>query len=372
MRILAAADVHLGMKFSTFEEVSVQLSEARFAALDRCVQTANERMCELFVVAGDLFDRVTVSGSDITKAASILSGFEGAALLILPGNHDFYTGADSKPWSEFKGAMEATSVPLVLLSANRPYDLAHFDLPVTVLPAPCTAKHAKMDNIWWTRSEVEQPVAGEDRLVLGIAHGSVEGQSFDKEGRYYPMTVSQLQQGSVDLWIIGHTHRPFPEQGVENPPFFIPGTPEPDGFDCNHTGGAWIIDCSERRVESFSRVETGTYSFIEEEVTIDEVSVIESAVSVPEPDRLLVSFTLKGALTHTEYEKLPAVLGTLRERFFYLRASLSNLERVVSSETVDAEFTPGSFAHNLLSSLIDRDDVEAAQLAYRLLRETGS
>ncbi len=384
LKIFATADLHLGMKFSTFDEAGVELAEARYTALEKCVEAANDEHCDLFIIAGDLFDRQNVSSADITKAAAILSRFAGSALLVLPGNHDFYTGIDGKPWGEFLLAMEVASAPVVLLSNARPYDLDRFDIPATVFPAPCTDKHSTVDNISW--AENVDATAGEagaaatgvgeagaagatgKRLRIGVVHGSLEGHSIDREGRYYPMSEAQLENLPADFWIIGHTHRPFPEEDTVAPKFFIPGTPEPDGFDCRHTGGAWIINCTDRRVESYSRVETGTYRFYEEELEIRAVT--EIAVSRPEPVNTLLALKLTGALSKEEYRKLPEVLDDLAGRFFYLRVNRENLDELVNSETVETEFPSGSFPARLIGSLLAEGDQEAAQIAYRLFQES--
>ena len=57
MKVFATADVHLGMKFSTFDDAGAELAAARFRALERCIETANREACQIFIVAGDLFDR---------------------------------------------------------------------------------------------------------------------------------------------------------------------------------------------------------------------------------------------------------------------------------------------------------------------------
>ena len=65
-----------------------RLVEARFDALKRCVDIANEKEYDLFVVGGDLFDRVSVAERDIQRAASILTEFQGRVVAALPSNHD--------------------------------------------------------------------------------------------------------------------------------------------------------------------------------------------------------------------------------------------------------------------------------------------
>jgi len=88
VKLFLTSDVHLGMKFAGYPGVQERLVQARFDALKRCVDIANEETCDLFVVGGDLFDRVSVAKRDIQRAASILAEFQGRLVAVLPGNHD--------------------------------------------------------------------------------------------------------------------------------------------------------------------------------------------------------------------------------------------------------------------------------------------
>ena len=71
--------------------------KARFDALKRCVDIANEEACDLFVVGGDLFGRAPVAKRDIQRAAGILAEFQGRLVAILPGNHDYITQRPDGP-----------------------------------------------------------------------------------------------------------------------------------------------------------------------------------------------------------------------------------------------------------------------------------
>ena len=55
MIVFLISDIYLGMKFAGYPGVQERLVEARFEALKRCVDIANEEACELFVVGGDIF-----------------------------------------------------------------------------------------------------------------------------------------------------------------------------------------------------------------------------------------------------------------------------------------------------------------------------
>ena len=101
LKIFHCADLHLGLKFTRYpEEIAARLREARYTTLEKMVAQANREGCDLFVVAGDLFDTLKVSLRDVTRAAKILAGFE-RVVALLPGNHDFHAGGADDFWRAF-------------------------------------------------------------------------------------------------------------------------------------------------------------------------------------------------------------------------------------------------------------------------------
>jgi len=101
IRILHTADNHIGLSFQRLpERVRERLLEERFAALGRVVDLANARKAHFLVVAGDLFDKLTVSSAQVGRTVDLLKRFEGNAVLVLAGNHDYCEGPDSKLWKQ--------------------------------------------------------------------------------------------------------------------------------------------------------------------------------------------------------------------------------------------------------------------------------
>lgn len=62
------------------------------------VATANEPKPHFIVVAGDLFDKPNITKAQVERTVNILAKFEGDAVFVLTGNHDFCEGSDSKLW----------------------------------------------------------------------------------------------------------------------------------------------------------------------------------------------------------------------------------------------------------------------------------
>ena len=96
LRILHTADNHIGLSFNQYPEAAREsLIEERFASLERMVATANERNAHFIVVAGDLFDKTTVTKAQVERTVKALVKFDGDAVLVLAGNHDVCEAPDS-------------------------------------------------------------------------------------------------------------------------------------------------------------------------------------------------------------------------------------------------------------------------------------
>ena len=378
LKILASADYHLGMKFAGYPDVQEELAEARFLTLERLIATANEQGCALFLIAGDLFDRVTVSARDVKRASGMLSRFQGQLVAVLPGNHDFYTGVSNTLWSRFS---EEAGDRILLLSKPKVYNLDHYDLNIHLYAGPCDSKHSQSNAISWLREQntSSDSVQAEDVLHIGAAHGSIEGISPDAQGLYFPMKRGELDAAPVDLWIIGHTHRQHPSGGdavdtggSASPLVLIPGTPEADGFDCRHGGTAWMIEVDEKRQIRIESLSTGTYRFVQEEHNLesaDDVQRIEKRLGAEEMERTLLRLKLSGRISGGQLVELRQVLREAEKSIFFLQIDDSLLLERISEQTVEAEFTEGSFPYRLLKNLIAVEDFEALQTAYALLQE---
>ena len=106
VKIFVTGDNHIGKKYDRYPEIREQLIRSRFECLKRCVQQAEKEHCDFFVITGDLFDRVSnIAKKDVRQVVEILSVFDGR-VIVLPGNHDYYTGEETL-WDDFKKEMEA-------------------------------------------------------------------------------------------------------------------------------------------------------------------------------------------------------------------------------------------------------------------------
>ena len=366
LTILATSDLHLGMKFAGLPEVQAELAEARFACLERIVAAANERAVDLLLVAGDLFHVANPVKRDVLRAAQALRAFEGRLAAVLPGNHDYLSPGRDTLWPAFQ---DAVGDRVLVLDEARPYPLAHFDLDACLYPGPCRRKHSDMNAVGWVQAAGRDPGA---RHHVGVAHGSLAGVSPDLEGSYYPMREEELLAAGPDLWVIGHTHLRYPGRPGRASRVFIPGTPEPDGYDCDHPGGAWILALDDGRV-SAEPLETGAYRFVHEtpaSVSETDLAALAARHAGPGAAREVLKVRLSGRIARGERGRLDETAGALRARVLHLDWDDSAVRERLDRAAIDAEYAAGSFPHRLLSSLLD--DPEALEIAHQALEEARS
>lgn len=371
LKIFHTADVHLGLKFSSYpENVAKILSEARFETLERMIQKANDSQCHLFVVSGDLFDHIRVSQKHISRAAKILRQFQGV-IALLPGNHDYVTSQEDDLWKFFQTLPHDR---ILILAEKRPYSLQPFDLDVCLYPAPCQNKHSKTHSLSW----ISETSLQKSQFQIGIAHGSFEGLTPDTEGEYYPMKKEDLVRRGLDLWLMGHIHIQFPPRPGESDQIFYPATPEPDGFDCRHEGKAWIIELSrdqygQKNITPTS-LSTGHFQFCHETVqiyTLQDLKEIQERYRSSKYQQMLLKLNFTGSLTREERAQFMLAIEELKCRFLYLSADISSVTLRLRPEDIDEEFTRESFPHRLLSDIAqNHQDSHVLQLAYELIKRT--
>lgn len=372
IRIVHTADNHLGLPFRSYTEATrTALSEERFAALDRLINTANQRQADFFVIAGDLFDSTRVKVADVDRTASILAGFAGTAVLVLPGNHDFYGGPDTEVWKRFRKAI-ATTDTIELLDKNVVVRHEIAGQRVEFFPCPCPSKTGRDPMTGWVSDTDHNPTA----LRIGIAHGNVDGLGLDATDRYFTMTAADLKKAGVATWLLGHIHVPFPasESGTQSP-FFMAGVHTPDSIRCRHTGSAWLIECSGTQLNRYERITPGKIRFLRLIETLRsavDIDQFEATCLTFEAATTVLDLQITGRLNTTDRKKFEALLERLQKTFLSLTVDL-DLHDQIDREKIASTYTTGGLAERLLNQLIDdAEHPDAATLAHDLIQEVIS
>ncbi len=368
LKIFVTGDNHIGLKYASHEKSAV-LASSRISAFEGMVETANQENCALFAITGDLFENThSISKRDIKALLDILSAFKGT-VVVLPGNHDFYD-KEVKVWQYFKDVMTSYD-NIMLLTDYRPYNISANGEDVVIHPALCTSLHSASGQNNLGRIK-ETPFENDGAYHIGIAHGAVEGETIDKEGQYFLMKRSELESIPVDVWLIGHTHVPFPknltEEYTPSEKIFNAGTHVQTDVSCNTEGLCFIVEIAESKAIRAKKVVSGNLRFYRKTiaVTAGQMETILRQQLADLADNSIVDIILTGAVTAEEYEERHNLIEAALNRFIEGTYNDYKLSKLISKNLIDSEFPETSFSAGFLSSLLDNP--KEAQLAYELLK----
>lgn len=377
LRVLHTADLHLGLKFTRGgypPDLRKRLVERRLACLEDLVATATERQCQVFVIAGDLFDTPRVAKELVRRTAGILARFEGV-VVVLPGNHD-YAQEEDPLWPPF---VDALGEGHHLLRREIPCDLREQEIPLVLFPGVCGSRHSQENAIGWVPGALASLDLEPDVRRIGVAHGSLEGLSPDFAGDYFPMTAAELKASGMDAWLLGHTHVRFPDResfaSGDEERIYFPATPEPDGFDCRHGGHAWVLEFDQNGGVAGESISTGNFRFRQFERAVSseaDLDALRADFSALDPDRDLVKLSLSGRVPESVFAGRKDFVRDLEDRCLYLESDLGGLLQEIRLDDIRRDFTRDSFPYQLLSSLAEGapdPDPEALQIAWELVKE---
>jgi exonuclease SbcD len=366
LRILHTADIHIGISFGHLPDaVRDRLVTERFEALERMVSLANSRGAHLFVVAGDLFDKLTVSAKDIKRTVAALQRFEGEAVLVLAGNHDYFEGAESRLWKTFRQAAEGSKV--LALTEQRIHDLAVEDLRVRVYACPCPSKYSAEAVTGWVADESKE----DGVLHIGLAHGNVEGLGLDADQRYFNMREADLRAAGLHAWLLGHIHVPAPDpRSTGRPTYFMPGIHTPDSVRCTHPGHAWWIEMDTDGASHHEQIATGALRFVRIAAELNhatDIATLRRQCDGLNAPHTLLNLQLTGRLKAEDLQELNLLAIELEKRFLHVSRD-QEIAEVLTSEAIAARFPNGTLPHALLTALLaDEAHPGDAQVALSLI-----
>ena len=374
VKVFLTGDNHFGKKYDRYPDIRNKLIESRFSVLSDMVKKAEEEACDFFAVSGDLFDKINgIKKTDVKKVVDILSAFNGT-VLVLPGNHDYYTGTETV-WKDFEKAADTGNI--VLLNEFREYPFEAGDEQVVVYPAFCQSKHSSKNNLGWIK---EADIQKTDVINIGIAHGAIAGLTPDQEGEYFLMSEEELKAIPVDVWLIGHTHVPYPadlkeDKDTSGHKIFNAGTHEQTDL-ANHTDGNGFIITIEkhgsRSKVSARKYVSGKIHFADLEAKVSpnsQHSLHDALVKALNglKKETVVRLTVKGIAETEEYQNRHEVYKELLDGYLSYEVSDEELSEEISKEKIRSEYAETSFAAQFLEQLLD--EPAELQMAYGLLNE---
>lgn len=376
IKIFVTGDNHFGKKYDRYLEIRDRLVDNRFVCFEKMVEKAEQEGCDIFAVTGDLFDNCSsIRKSDVERVVRILAGFAGR-VLVLPGNHDYYTG-EEKVWKDFDDALRTCDNNIIRLDRFEPYPIEIAEETVVIYPAFCRSKHSRENNLGWIK-EMSVPKSGQ--INVGMAHGAIEGVTPDMQKEYFLMTEPELQAIPMDVWLVGHTHIPYPgglseDEEIGGYRIFNAGTHAQTDLHNNTRGYGFIISVDkqgDKAQVSAKKYQSGTIFFYDIAVRVssaegDSLEALLQEKLDPLEAESVVRLTVTGSVFSEEYSRRRELYKKYCDRFLSWELQDDELHEEITLDRVREEFAESSFAAKLMEAL--QGDQTELQMAYELLQE---
>lgn len=376
IKIFVTGDNHFGKKYDRYPEIRDRLVDNRFVCFEKMIEKAEQEGCDIFAVTGDLFDNCSsIRKSDVERVVRILAGFAGR-VLVLPGNHDYYTG-EEKVWKDFDDALRTCDNNIIRLDRFEPYPIEIAEETVVIYPAFCRSKHSRENNLGWIK-EMSVPKSGQ--INVGMAHGAIEGVTPDMQKEYFLMTEPELQAIPMDVWLVGHTHIPYPgglseDEEIDGYRIFNAGTHAQTDLHNNTRGYGFIISVDkqgDKAQVSAKKYQSGTIFFYDIAVRVssaegDSLEALLQEKLDPLEAESVVRLTVTGSVVSEEYSRRRELYKKYCDRFLSWELQDDELHEEITLDRVREEFAESSFAAKLMEAL--QGDQTELQMAYELLQE---
>ncbi len=376
IKIFVTGDNHFGKKYDRYPEIRDRLVDNRFVCFEKMVEKAEQEGCDIFAVTGDLFDNCSsIRKSDVERVVRILAGFAGR-VLVLPGNHDYYTG-EEKVWKDFDDALRTCDNNIIRLDRFEPYPIEIAEETVVIYPAFCRSKHSRENNLGWIK---EMSVPKNGQINIGMAHGAIEGVTPDMQKEYFLMTEPELQAIPMDVWLVGHTHIPYPgglseDEEIGGYRIFNAGTHAQTDLHNNTRGYGFIISVDkqgDKAQVSAKKYQSGTIFFYDIAVRVssaegDSLEALLQEKLDPLEAESVVRLTVTGSVLSEEYSRRQELYKKYCDRFLSWELQDDELHEEITLDRVREEFAESSFAAKLMEAL--QGDQTELQMAYELLQE---
>ena len=258
------ADWQIGKPFLQIkdEQKRFKLRQERLNVISRIRDVVRIQQSQFLLIAGDLFDSPTPSGSFVTEVLEEI-GKMNVPVLVIPGNHDH--GALGTVWhsDDFNKYQKQMAPNLMVILENNPVEIED----AVILPCPLLRNQDNTDPTLWLRNlDWGKISSSKPRIVL--AHGGIhdfKGRDYSYEGDGHSdsnnlINLNHLLNDEIDYIALGDWHNL--KQVSENT--WYSGTPEPDRFDQgddNQRGQVLQVNISRGQIPEVKSIATGRFNW---------------------------------------------------------------------------------------------------------------
>lgn len=239
MRILHTADLHLGRQF---HGISLEIDHA--AILDQMVSALVEHQANVFIIAGDIFDRASPPATAVrqfNKFIKRVANETNAAVVMIAGNHDSGDRIEAMSMMTddrralIRGPLAEEERPLILEDDSGSVAFSALPFGYEFAARECFGDESisSPEDVLCAQVQAAKNHVPENARWVVVAHGFVEGGG-ESDSERSLTRVGGIETVPINVFkgahyvALGHLHKP---QTVEAGRIRYSGSPLAFGFD---------------------------------------------------------------------------------------------------------------------------------------------
>lgn len=352
VKIVHAADLHFDTPFNDMDEEQRNRNKEELREVfSNIISFCKEKSVDILLLAGDIFDNLTLSKQTLYFIESSLSLIEDIRVFISPGNHDPYGNK-----SFYKLVNWPKNVHIFKENLEKVY-IKELDTNIW---------GAGFNNKYINKSIIKDFSYYGNEINIMVIHGELS--SLEDGNEYNPITTSHIAQSNMDYIALGHRHS-FSGIMKEGRTYYAySGCPQGRGFD--ETGDKGIIyGYVSKGIVDLNFIKTSKRNY--EEVTVDITSCfnydsvkekILSNIDENKRKNNLYKIVLRGEVGENFNIDENILKMKLENDFYYCKiidkTSISlNLEEILKGYSVKS-----IFINKLISKLNETEDEDEKEI----------
>lgn len=252
IKILHTADIHFDTPFSGMTpNEALKSKEELKEVFEKIIQMTNERKIDILLIAGDVFDNLSVNKSTLYFIKSCLEKINHVKVFISPGNHDpfndrsFYSMIE---WPDNTHIFTKKVEGIILEELDTVVWGVGFDKP--------HINNSLLRDI--------QRIEGYNNVM--VLHGEITTTKDSND--YNPITEEDIATSEMDYIALGHRHKFSGIKKIKNTYYSYSGCPQGRGFDELDDKGVVFVELKEKFLES-EFIRTSIRNYYEKQINID-------------------------------------------------------------------------------------------------------
>lgn len=359
VKILHCGDLHFDTPFKELDrEISNRSKEELLEVFKKIIDIAIEEKVEVLLIAGDVFDNLTVSKSTITFIVNQLKRIDNVYVFISPGNHDYYGDKSFYKIIEFPSN--------VYIFKDKLEKIEIVELNLVIWGAAFKNKYEKeplIDNI-----DIDN-----EKINIMLIHGEIVNGNSKSE--YNPIYLNNIRESKIDYIALGHRHKFSGVLKENTTSYAYCGCPQGRGFDEDGEKGIILGDVFKGGTYlKFIKVCKRKYltKSIDISACTNQYEVIDRVLAkfdINERKNNLYKIILVGAIKGDLNFDEGLLLEKMKQEFYYIKI-IDNTTIEINIDEITKEFSvKGKFVSKifkLLEEAENDDEKEILNMALKL------